>query len=358
MKIFKSIDWLIVLPIIVIFSLSLLIIFSINAKFTGSQLIFLLIGLVGYFVFANFDYRVLEKFPLFLYLISLFLLLLTLIIGRVTRGSIRWIEIGTLNFQSSEFIKPLLILSFSAWAIQLDLTKLKNLFSLLFICLVPILLVFKQPDLGNSLVILVIWLGIIFAAGIPIKYLLLWLAVFILGFPFAWHWLKPYQQQRIVTFLNPNFDPLGSGYNLLQSIITVGSGEFFGRGLGKGTQSQLRFLPEHHTDFIFSSFSEELGFLGASILMMAYLIMLARILVIAKNTTDNFGRLVSLGVFMMIFFQLLINVGMNLGIFPITGVTLPLFSAGGSSLITILISLGIVQNISTFLQRKTVIEIK
>jgi len=358
MKILKSIDWLIVLPIIVIFSLSLLIIFSINAKFTSSQLIFLLIGLVGYFVFANLDYRILEKFPLFLYLISLFLLLLTFIIGRVTRGSIRWIEIGALNFQSSEFIKPLLILSFSAWVIQLNLTKMKNLFTLVFICLVPVLLVFKQPDLGNSLVILAIWLGIIFAAGIPIKYMLLWLAVFILGFPFAWHWLKPYQQQRIVTFLNPNFDPLGSGYNLLQSIITVGSGEFLGRGLGKGTQSQLRFLPEHHTDFIFSSFSEELGFLGASILMMAYLIMLARILVIAKNTPDNFGRLVCLGVFMMIFFQLLVNVGMNLGIFPITGVTLPLFSAGGSSLITVLISLGIVQNISTFLQRKAVIEIK
>lgn len=357
MKLFANLDWFLMLPILIISFFGLLVIFSINSSFLLSQIIFLFIGLGLYFLLANFDYRIFKRFFLVFYVLSLILLLFTFILGQATRGSIRWIRIGQLTFQSSELIKPLLILAFASLALKKNLSKIKNVLILSVLFFIPVFLIFKQPDLGNGLVIFVIGLAIIFAAGIKLFYLVLGFLGLVFLWPLFWKTLKPYQQQRIISFVDPNFDPLGTGYQLLQSVITIGSGGILGRGLGEGTQSQLKFLPETHSDFIFASFAEELGFIGSSLLLLAYFILLYRILIYAKKAKDNFGYLICIGVFFMIFFQAAVNIAMNLGLLPITGITLPLFSAGGSSLIATLISLGIVQNVGQFLKKNKVIEI-
>jgi rod shape determining protein RodA len=211
---------------------------------------------------------------------------------------------------------------------------------------IPALLIFKQPDLGSTLVVAAFWWAIFFAADLPLKYFIGTTVAALASLPLVWRFLAEYQKQRITAFLNPYADPRGSGYHLLQSIIAVGSGGFFGRGLGRGIQSQLRFLPESNTDFIFASLAEELGLAGSALLLIAYFLLLKRLLFIARQAPDNFSQLLTVGVFAMMLFQLLVNIGMNLGILPITGITLPLVSSGGSSLLATMISLGLVHNIS------------
>ena len=224
--------------------------------------------------------------------------------------------------------------------------------------LLPALLIFFQPDLGSSLVLLFSWLGILIGAGFDWRLAVLGGAT-LLSSPFLfWRFLQDYQQQRILSFLNPTSDPLGAGYNLIQATVAVGSGQFLGRGLGRGTQSHLRFLPERHTDFIFASLAEELGFLGSAVLIFALVVLLWRILVIAQKSRDQFGFLISLGIFSLIFTQTFINIGINLGILPITGITLPLVSYGGSSLLAISICLGIIQNINQHAKKTPIIEIR
>ncbi|MFC1711933.1 rod shape-determining protein RodA [Patescibacteria group bacterium] len=359
MKLLAKLDWLILLPTLFISSLGILILLSIDPKLATSQLIFFIIGLVGYFIVARIDFRIYTNLTLVFYILSLVLLVITFILGRVTRGSVRWIQIGSLSFQSSEFIKPLLIVSFAGFASKLDFGKIKNILVFLLILLIPNFLIFKQPDLGNSLVFLSIWLAIIYSAGLKNIFVFGGLTVFTVTLPLLVKLLKPYQLERITTFLNPQYDPLGSGYHLLQSIMTIGSGLFIGKGLGMGSQSQLRFLPERHTDFIFASFAEELGFVGASILLLLYFVLFIGILKTAQKASGKFATLICIGIFSMLFFQFFINVGMNLGLVPITGITLPLFSSGGSSLVASLISLGLIQSISRFSKNKeSMIEIR
>jgi rod shape determining protein RodA len=231
---------------------------------------------------------------------------------------------------------------------------IKSIFLLFF----PALFVFLQPDLGSCLVIVFIWLGMVFAKGVKARWLVSGLAFLALFLPLSWHFLKDYQRQRIYNFLQPQNDPLGSGFNVIQSIITVGSGKIFGRGLGRGTQSQLRFLPERHTDFIFASLAEEIGFLGVIVLLSLFFFLLWRILIVAKNAADSFAYFICLGVFNLIFIQVFINIGMNLGILPITGITLPLISYGGSSLISTMICLGLVSSLSRLEEKKEIVEIR
>jgi len=345
MKIRQYFDWWLLLPIFSIFLLSLLIIFSINSSLALDQFKYFLFSFFLFFIFSNLNYRILEKFAPFFYIVSLLMLLLTFIIGKTVKGSLRWIKIGSLNFQSSEIIKPFLILFFSSFASNVNFFKIKKIILFLFLFILPDFLIFKQPDFGSSLVIFSVWLIILWSASAKKTYILLGLALLVpLSFLF-WHLLHSYQQQRIISFLHPQLDPLGAGYHLLQAKITVGSGQLLGQGIGKGIQNQLKFLPERQTDFIFSSFSEELGFLGASLLLFCYFFLLKRILFFVEKSTSLFAGLFCLGVFAMIFFQVFINIGMNLGIVPVTGITLPLFSFGGSSLVSVFISLGIVQNI-------------
>lgn len=345
-KLFSNFDWKILASLIILLILGLAIIKSVIPRLFLQQLIYAFLGLFIFFLFSQVDYRIYPRFKNIFYFACLVGLILTFIFGAVTRGSIRWIQIGGFTFQPSELVKPFLILSFASFFTARPITNLQSLITNLSLLILPTFLIFGQPDLGSSLVVALFWLGIAFAAGVP------WRLIGIVGLltaiflPVGWFTLQSYQQIRVLTFLHPFSDPLGAGYNMIQAMIAIGSGQTFGRGLGRGTQSHLRFLPERHTDFIFASLSEELGFLGAIFLILIYTFLLWQILKIAGKTKEKFGFLICVGVFGMIFVQVLVNIGMNLGLVPITGITLPLISYGGSSLVATMTSLGIVENIA------------
>lgn len=345
-RLFANFDWGIFISLIVLLIFGLMIIRSVVPEFFLPQLVYAFLGLIVFFLFTQLDYRIFLKLGGIFYFISIIGLVLTFVFGAVARGSIRWIQIGGFTLQPSELVKPFLILSFASFFVSRPITNLQSLISNLCLLILPALLIFGQPDLGSSLVVVFFWLGIAFAVGVPWRLAGVFGLLTAIFLPIGWFFLQFYQKARILTFLNPFSDPLGAGYNVIQSMIAVGSGQIFGRGLGRGTQSHLRFLPERHTDFIFASLSEELGFLGALFLILTYAFLFWRILKIAGKTKEKFGFLVCLGVFGMLFVQVFINVGMNLGLVPIAGITLPLISYGGSSLVATMISLGIVENIA------------
>lgn len=343
--------------IFLILILGLPVLLSVAPELIGRQLLWILIGLIAFFAFSQTDYRRFENWALIFYLFSVFLLILTFIFGQVIRGSTRWLTLGSWHFQASEIIKPLIILSFASLTSKLDLKEIRNLLFLLFLMISLSLLIFFQPDLSSTMVIIFVTLSIVFLAGLNFKFFLLMVILISASLPLVWQLLKDYQKNRLMTFFNPFSDPLGKGYHLLQSIVAIGSGGFLGRGLGRGTQSHLRFLPEYHTDFIYASLAEELGFLGSVLLIIIFWLLLWRILTAAQRTEDQFGSLICLGVFSFIFFQIFVNIGMNMGLLPITGIPLPLVSYGGSSLLATMISLGLVSSVVNFSQPEDHLEI-
>lgn len=347
-KLFSNFDWGIFASVLILLILGLAMIKSVSPQFFPNQLVYSLFGLLIFFLFSQIDYRLFPGLKKIFYFTSILGLFLTFVFGVVTRGSIRWIQVGGFTFQPSELVKPFLILSFASFLTTRPIADPKSLISNLFLLILPALMIFGQPDLGSSLVVVLFWLAMAFAAGFPGRLIGVVGILSAIILPLGWFTLQSYQKARVFTFLNPFSDPLGAGYNIIQAMIAVGSGQIFGRGLGRGTQSHLRFLPERHTDFIFASLAEELGFLGALFLIFTYAFLLWQILKIAVKTKEKFGFLVCLGVFAMIFIQVFINIGMNLGLIPITGITLPLISYGGSSLVATLVSLGIVENIARF----------
>jgi rod shape determining protein RodA len=347
-------DWIMSAAIFGLLVFGLLIIRSIAPRLFFQQLTYATIGVGLFFLFSLIDWRIYLKFSWFFYFGSLIFLMMTFLFGTITRGAIRWIQIGGLTIQPSELVKPFLILFFAWFFSESEELDIKKIFLGSLLLIVPAFLIFVQPDLGSTLVVILLWLGIILAAGISWRWLVSGFGFFVIVLPLIWKLLKDYQRQRIYTFFDPFADPLKSGYNIIQSIIAIGSGQLFGRGLGRGTQSHLRFLPERHSDFIFASLAEELGFMGTLILLSFFALLLWRILVIAQKTDNRFGLLVCLGIFTMIFGQIFINIGMNLGLLPITGITLPLVSSGGSSLVAVLISLGIIENIAGFVKKNEV----
>jgi len=344
------IDWQLLLPAVIILIFGLASIFSISTPLGFNQLIFAIIGLIAFLIFASFPYTS-HRYLVWIYaIISLFLLVLPFLFGTLTRGAVRWLQFGSLTLQPSEIIKPFLIIIFSHF-----LSLKTNLFRYGLLLILPVLLIFKQPDLGSTLVIIAIWLGILIASKLPLSGLIIIAFLGLTVTPLAWYQFKPYQQQRIISFLNPYADPKTSGYHSIQSIIAVGSGGLLGKGLGLGPQSQLDFLPERHTDFIFASLAESLGFFGSVSLILAYFFLLRRLLLISRQAPDQFGRLLGTGVFTLIFFQFIVNVGMNIGLLPITGITLPLVSSGGSSLLATAVSLGLAHNLSQHTHSKSAI---
>jgi rod shape determining protein RodA len=343
-KIFEDFDWLIAIPIIILAGFSLALLSVSSENFLSSQLLFFVLGLLLFLIFSQIDFSIYKSLAVFAYLLSIILLSLTFF-GPQVRGATRWIEIFGFRWQPAELIKPLMILSFASFFSSHPPRNLKTLSLGLVLLLPPLFLIFRQPDLGNAIIIAGIWLGIVYAGGLPFFLGIGTMIVFFLFLPLGWFLLKSYQKARILSFLNPYLDPGGAGYNSIQAMIAVGSGQFFGRGLGRGPQSHLLFLPEHHTDFIFAALSEELGFVGAGLAIIAYVVLFCRILQIVKNIKNPFASLVLLGIFSQISLQVFINIGMNLGLVPITGITLPLLSYGGSSIISTMIVLGIVVNI-------------
>jgi len=346
-KILKKADLFLFLAMILALVFGLVVILSTNREAFGRQIIFALTGLIIYTAVSLMDYRLLKKVSIGLYLAVLGLLALVFISGTVTRGAARWLEFGAGQFQPSEFSKVALILLLSSvLSSRVSRLSFKNFSLSVFLTAVPAVLVYLQPDLGTAMVLLTIWLGLIVFAGLsPAQFFLMVAGALGLLVP-LWSFLKDYQRQRIVSFLNPARDPLGSGYNVLQAQIAVGSGQFWGRGFGRGTQSHLKFLPEHYTDFIFASLSEEWGFIGSVVLLGFFAILMGRILVTAREAGNDFGRLIAVGVFSFLLAQTFINVGMNLGIMPITGLPLPLVSYGGSSLWVTMVALGLVQSVA------------
>lgn len=336
-----------IIPIILILALGITVIFSSNQGLAIQQLIFALIGLAGYFFIKWFDYRMLSEFIKVLYFTTLALLLITWIIGLETRGAVRWISLGPVNFQASEFAKPVMILIL-AWFWSKNAASWMSILKSGLYAFPMFLLIFIQPDLGTSLTIFFIWVGLLLASNISFKKILIFLLLGLFILPAFWFFMHNYQRARIISFISPEEDPQGISFHSIQSTIAVGSGGIFGRGLGRGTQSRLQFLPEFRTDFIFAFIAEELGFIGTSIVLSLYGVILFLIFRILNRSRDRFGELICIGVLSMISIQIFINIGMNIGILPITGITLPLLSYGGSSLVSVLLCLGLVASVGKY----------
>lgn len=291
------------------------------------------------------------------YAISFLLLVGVETVGAVGMGAQRWIDLGFISIQPSELMKIALILALARYFSGLNLGEVKRLSFLippLLMILAPAALVLRQPDLGTALLLSMIGLSLFFAAGVPFRYFAILGTVTASSFPIGWHFLREYQKNRILTFLEPERDPLGAGYHILQSKIALGSGGFFGKGYMGGTQSHLNFLPEKQTDFIFTMFSEEFGFLGAIILLVLYIALLVQGFSISLENKDTFGKLVALGIVTTLFIYVFINMSMVMGLVPVVGVPLPFVSYGGTALLTLLISFGILLSVDLQRNRKSI----
>ena len=350
MKLLNIINWPIVLSSLFLVSIGILVIYSSSPELALQQFIYTIIGFLFYLFISQLDCDTFKRLINPTYILTLILLITVLFLRYETRGSIRWIPLGFINIQPSEFAKVAIILTLSAFWTK-NVPTWINIFKSIVLISPFLLLIFNQPDLGSTLTLMAIWVGMLFGSRVSIKKIIILTLIAILVIPAGWLVLKDYQKQRIVGFLTPESDPLGRGYNLIQSTIAVGSGQFLGRGLGRGTQSRLQFLPEFRTDFIFASIAEEMGFLGSIIILSIYFYLLTLCLKKANQARDNFNFLLILGVFSMLIFQIFINIGMNIGLVPITGITLPLISYGGSSLIVTFICLGLISSAAKFGRR-------
>lgn len=340
-----------IIPILLIIFFGVTVIYSSSPPLAIQQALYAVLGLIGYFLLRRFDYRSVTPLLKYMYGLIVILLIVTLIIGFESRGSVRWIPLGLFNFQPSEFAKIVIILCLAHFWTN-HLPSWKNIGKSLGILAPMAILIFRQPDLGTMLTVVFIWITLLLASHISVIKIGLMGLVGLLGIPTTWLLLHDYQKQRIFSFLSPSADPQGIGFHVIQSMIAVGSGQLWGRGLGRGTQSRLQFLPEFRTDFIFAFIAEELGLIGSLLIIVFYGAIFYFIFRLLGQIGDRFGELIVLGVFGMMFFQITVNIGMNIGVLPITGITLPFLSYGGSSMITTLISFGLVASVSLYGRRK------
>ena len=351
----QKLDWLLFFAILILLALSSSILYSLglntdsdNFLVFKKQILAALVALFFFFVFAVINYKIWLTYSKFVYIFFALALILVLFFGREIKGTTGWFDLGFFSVQPVEFAKIALIIFlaryFSNHASEFYMFRhifLSGLAVLFFVGLVML-----QPDLGSAMVLFGTWFLFLIFTGIKKSHLLLLFSGFIIVFLISWFFLfQPYQQSRILTFIDPDRDPRGEGYNVIQSMVAVGSGEFFGRGLSLGSQSSLRFLPEPGTDFIFAVIAEELGLVGVSLLLFLFVFIFYRLFLIMKKSQDDFGSYFVFGLAAMLLIQVFVNIGMNMGIAPVTGIPLPMVSAGGSSLLAILIALGIAQNI-------------
>jgi rod shape determining protein RodA len=337
----KRYDPVIIIPALFLLGLSYIILRSVAPSlFPGYFWYFILAGVL-FLVFSLLDFEVLAVFSKYFYWIAIILLLITIVIGQVTRGTVRWIPIGSLSFQPSEIVRPLFLIYFANFLTEKRL-DIKRLFKALVLMAIPLFLILIQPSLGVTILTAVGFFGLFLASELNKKHILFIVLAVVALMPLVYLLLQPYQKLRVETFLNPEKDPLGAGYNSIQSMISVGSGEITGRGLGKGVQTQLSFLPERHTDFIFASVSEEMGFVGAGLMIVVTAVLFWRIVSYTEKSVNPAARAFLSGLFLTLFAQVVVHVGMNMGLLPVTGVPYPLVSAGGSSLLATMTGLGIV----------------
>jgi rod shape determining protein RodA len=352
----KSFNWTLLFLEILLFSVGIWNLISatgVQDKSLGlykSQMIWFSIGIGITLLSLLIHYSLLSRLAYIIYFANLILLGAVLLIGKTSLGAKRWLSIGGLRIQPSEFMKLSVVICLAKY-FETDQNiggyGFKDLILPFLLIALPSGLIMLQPDLGTALIILLTFMSMMLFMRIKAKTLLTLLICGLVTLPVIYKvGLKPYQQQRLISFLNPNSDSKGSGYNAIQSMIAVGSGKLLGKGYRKGTQSQLNFLPEHHTDFIFSVFSEEHGFLGCVLLMVLYVIFLMNGLSIAYQSHDKFGILLALGIVTIFFWHVFVNMGMVMGLLPIVGVPLPFLSYGGSSLITSILCVAILTNIA------------
>ena len=334
-------DWPMVIGIVLLVSISVVILRSIAPFVFPNYFVYLAIGIIAFIFFSFVSFDILSLFSWHFYAFSIVFLIIPLLIGQVTRGVVRWIPIGPLTLQPAEIVRPLLLVFFANFLTK-KIPDLKTLLKAVGLLAIPLFLILVQPSLGVTVLTFMGFVGVLLSTGVNKKYIIGPMIVGVLCLPLLWLVLAPYQKLRIETFLFPSQNPTGAGYNSLQSMISVGSGKLLGRGLGQGVQTQLLFLPERHTDFIFASVAEELGFLGAIVLMLTLFFVLSRIINLTENAQNPAARSFCAGVFLTLLIQVVVHIGMNMGLFPITGLPLPLVSAGGSSLIATMMTLGMV----------------
>ncbi len=342
---FEKIDVWIIISLIGLSLFSLFTILGIDRGLFFTQLVFFIVGFILFFVAVRIGVDFLRLNSLNFYIAFIIMLLITFFLGNIVRGSRRWIHFYFFNVQSSEFFRPFFIL-FLADLLSSRMDSFKKAAVSFIIFFIPFAIILLQPDLGNALIYTGVYTSLLFLAGMPISYFINAGIAFLLVSPAAWFFLHGYQKQRIISFINPEEHARDLSYNLIQAIITVGSGAFFGRGLGLGTQSRFLFLPENHTDFAFASLVEQFGFVGGITVIILFAVILYRLLLKARKVKANrFQFLFIVGSILFLLIPVFFNIGMNLGLLPVAGVALPLISYGGSSIVSTLIMIGLALSI-------------
>jgi rod shape determining protein RodA len=313
------------------------------------QLVYAGGGIIVFILIANYNYQLLSKHNRIAYVVLILALIYLILFGDPIRGSARWIDLGFFQLQPAELAKVIVLIGLARWLSvkRGQINSWRNFFTTFLYAAIPAVLIFLEPDLGSSSIVMAVWFGMILISSLKKSYILIFMAVAIVFAGFSWQFLAhDYQKERVEVFLQPDKDPRGKGYNVRQAIIAVGSGQWFGRGLGQGVQSGLKFLPEKHTDFVFAASSEEIGLVGSGSLLVLFYILFVRLIKIMKRARDDLSAYIIGGILFLFASQAVINIGMNIGLLPVTGIPLPLITFGGSSMLVTAIALGIAQNIA------------
>lgn len=351
----QQVDWVLIAAIVPIMlgGLATMTAFGNEGGFFLKQLMWISIGVIVMLLIARSDMRFLResRYIIIFYIASLALLLLVLVAGKTVKGAKSWFSFGFFSFEPADLVKLLVIMVLAKYFARrhVEIARFKHLLVSALYAFVPIGLIMLQPDFGSALVVAGLWIGMSLIAGISKRQILIILGALVVGFSLMWLFVfKPYQKARIETFINPTADIRGRGYNAYQSVIAVGSGGVLGKGLGYGTQSRLNYLPEYQTDFVFAAFAEEWGFIGGLIIVACFIVVLWRLIIHAQRGATNFETLFCAGYALLLFGHVIVNIGMNIGIMPVTGIPLPFMSYGGSHILGECIGLGIILSMSRF----------
>jgi len=351
-RLLRSFDWLWFLALLALTGAGMMAIWSTTSgtglhSYFGKQMIFFVCGLIAFFVMLLFDYHLFSDYISVIYISTMTVLGVTLVIGRAVGANKSWIDMGAFSFQPAEFAKIIVIIALAKYYSGLDSDYLgfRELAIGAAIVFIPVALVQLQGDTGTAITFIPVYLTLSFLAGVRRKHIVVFLVIIIVSVPVAWSKMRGYQKERIETIINPYKDPDRVGYQTIQSMIAIGSGQFWGKGLKQGSQGHLGFLPARHTDFVFSVLAEEKGFVGSITILALYLFVLSRLFRTVCEARDKIGAMTVSGVAALIFCHVAINIGMVFGVFPVVGIPLPFISAGGSSLVTCFIAMGLSMNI-------------
>ncbi len=353
-KLRQHFDWPLFMAMLLLAFIGVLNLYSATSSTTMTlarqQVYWLGVGLVFFVVITAIDYRILNRWAWVLYASGLLLLILVLICGENVKGAQRWLQLGPIGGQPSELMKILMIIVLAKYLHDdpvVEGRSLKHMAIPFIVVGIPVMLILKQPDLGTAMLIFLLFLSVMLLIKLKFRSIVMLFLVAALSLPFSWSYLlKPYQKQRISTFLYPGSDPSGAGWHARQSLYAIGSGGFFGKGYLRGTQNQFHFLPERWTDFPFAVWAEEWGFVGSAVLISIYLFIILWAVNLAREARDRFGAVLCVGVASLFFWHTVINIGMVTGLMPVVGVTLPLMSYGGSSVVTMMMAVGLLMNVS------------